>query len=99
VFRVRPHRDVVDSIFLRALAGSSYGKDYFLRVAKRTTGIASINRTQLGNFPVLLPPLSLQTTFAERVADIQATIDQMDRAAAAAEQLQAALMARLFADG
>jgi hypothetical protein len=45
----------------------------------------------------MLPPLALQRTFAERVADIQATIDQMDRGAAAAEQLQAALMVRLFA--
>jgi restriction endonuclease S subunit len=55
-----------------------------------------INKTQLGNFPVMLPPLALQRIFAERVADIQATVDQMDRAAAAAEQLQATLMARLF---
>jgi type I restriction enzyme S subunit len=99
VFRVRSYQQIVDPIFLRALAGSSYGKHYFLRVAKRTTGIASINKTQLGNFPVLLPPLAVQRAFAERVADIQATIDQMDRAAVAAEQLQSALMARVFAGG
>jgi type I restriction enzyme S subunit len=43
-----------------------------------------------------VPPIELQAAFAERVADIQATIDQMDLAAAAAEQLQAALTARLF---
>ena len=47
VFRVRPHKEQVLPDYLCALSGSAYGKGYFLLVAKRTTGIASINRTQL----------------------------------------------------
>ena len=52
VFPVRPRAVVVLSDYLRDLVGSAYGKAYFLSVAKRTTGIASTNKTQLGNFPV-----------------------------------------------
>ncbi|WP_420903748.1 hypothetical protein [Candidatus Magnetaquiglobus chichijimensis] len=41
--------------------------DSFLMSAKQTTGIASINKTQLSGFPVLLPPLSVQLAFLNRV--------------------------------
>ena len=48
VFRVRAKCTTFLPQYLAAVMGSSYGKAYFLKVAKRTTGIASINRTQLG---------------------------------------------------
>lgn len=67
VFRVRPRAEVVLSDYLRDVAGSAYGKAYFLSVAKRTTGIASINKTQLGNFPVPLPPVEYQSRYAALV--------------------------------
>lgn len=38
-------------------------KRYFLGCAKQTTGIASINMTQLRALPVLMPPLSRQEEF------------------------------------
>ena len=50
VFRVRPRVEFVLTDYLRDAAGSAYGKAYFLSIAKRTTGIASINKTQLGDF-------------------------------------------------
>ena len=69
-------------------------------MAKLATGTSdsmrNISQGRLKSLRLPIPPLSQQEIFAERVADIQGTIDQMDRAAAAAEQLQAALMARLF---
>jgi len=67
IFRVRPNRGFVLPDFLSALLGSSKGKKYFLRAAKQTTGIASINKTQLRGFPVTLPPLSLQHKYARLV--------------------------------
>ena len=70
IFRVRPDTSRLNSYFLSSLVQSWHGKSYFLKVAKRTTGIASINKTQLGQLPVWLPPISLQLTFAERVATI-----------------------------
>jgi type I restriction enzyme S subunit len=47
-------------------------KQYFLKCAKQTTGIASINMTQLRSLPVILPPLELQNEFA-------AFVEQLDK--------------------
>lgn len=68
IFRVHPDRTRLTSEYLCALLGSAHGKRYFLKAAKQTTGIATINRTQLSEFPVLLPPLKLQQQYSEFVA-------------------------------
>lgn len=68
VFRVRLHCEELTPLFLNWLVGSQRGKRYFLRSAKQTTGIASINMTQLRAFPLLLPPLTLQHEFADQVS-------------------------------
>ena len=39
---------------------SAYGNRYFIHTAKQTTNLASTNSTNLKNFPVFLPPLSVQ---------------------------------------
>ncbi|MER9337896.1 restriction endonuclease subunit S [Mesorhizobium sp. M0293] len=85
VFRVRIISNRILPLFLSWLVGSSYGKKYFLRVAKQTTGIASINKTQLSAFPTIIPPLQLQQEFAqaaERIAGearrFALAVDQVD---------------------
>lgn len=80
VFKVRSDRARLSPVYLRALAGSAYGKAYFLRVAKKTTGIASINKTQLSSFPVLLPPLPLQRAFELRVQGVESILKQQAEA-------------------
>ena len=67
VFRVRLTSREVHPMFLNWLVGSRRGKTYFFKSAKQTTGIASINMTQLRGFPLLLPPMALQQKFAERM--------------------------------
>jgi len=67
IFRVRPNPSYSLPDYLSALIGSARGKQYFLVAAKQTTGIASINMTQLNSFPVLLPPIILQKRFSEIV--------------------------------
>ena len=71
VFRVRLNSSDLHPLFLNWLVGSSRGKRYFLRSAKQTTGIASINMTQLRGFPLLIPPINLQCEFACRVAAVE----------------------------
>jgi type I restriction enzyme, S subunit len=71
VFRVRLTTETLDPVFLNWLIGSQRGKRCFLRSAKQTTGIASINMTQLRGFPLLLPPLRLQHEFARSVAAVE----------------------------
>ena len=96
IFKVRANRARVLPMYLRSLAGSAYGKAYFLSVAKKTTGIASINKTQLSGFPVLLPPLEYQAQFDERVRAVEAISRQQADAQAKASAVFAALLARSF---
>lgn len=96
IFKVRSNRAVLSPEYLRSLAGSAYGKAYFLRVAKKTTGIASINKTQLNAFPVVLPPLSMQEVFNRHVQSIESIIAQQDHASGKAKATFEALLARSF---
>lgn len=95
VFRVRMGKSVIPD-YGRAFMQSDAARGYFLRVAKRTTGIASINKTQLGQLPVWVPPLPLQTEFAEQARRIEAVARALDTTAAKAEALAASLSAEVF---
>ncbi|MFT3695699.1 MAG: restriction endonuclease subunit S [Kofleriaceae bacterium] len=78
IFRVRPGPQM-RSEYLSAIIGSDRGKNYFLRAAKQTTGIATINMTQLKAFPVLLPPVELQieySAFIDRATAARRTFQQ-----------------------
>ena len=83
--------------YLRTLAGSGYGKAYFLSVAKKTTGIASINKTQLSAFPVPLPPVPLQRTFELRVRSAESILRQQADALNKATATFDAILSRAFA--
>ena len=96
VFRVRPRVELVLTDYLRDVAGSAYGKAYFLSVAKRTTGIASINKTQLGGFPVPVPPLRLQRRYAETVAVARAAARVREASASTTRALVASLLSELL---
>jgi type I restriction enzyme, S subunit len=96
VFKVRANRARMLPMYLRSLAGSAYGKAYFLSVAKKTTGIASINKTQLSAFPVVLPPLEHQAQFDERARAVEAISRQQANAQAKASAVFAALLAHSF---
>ncbi len=64
LFRVRiKSKEIIRPFYLSKLISSSYGKKYFLKAAKQTTGIATINSTQLKHFPVIIPRLKTQIDF------------------------------------
>lgn len=67
IFRVRLN-EKVNPIYFEAYLQQPFTKRYFLKSAKQTTGIASINMTQLRNTPVIVPPIELQNQFADFVA-------------------------------
>ncbi len=96
VFKVRSDHARLSPAYLRALAGSHYGKAYFLSVAKKTTGIASINKTQLSAFPVPLPPLPLQRTFERRVMAVESILSQQVDAAEKAKASFQSLLSSAF---
>lgn len=97
IFRVR----VFDSkqlnpTFLSYQTSSNYGKAYFLKMAKQTTGIASINSTQLKNFPVFIPPSDLQLQFAQIVEKVGAIKTQYIGSLRELENLYGSLCQKAF---
>jgi type I restriction enzyme S subunit len=82
IFRVRVDRTIADPDFVSFQTGSSYGKAYFLRHAKQTTGIASINQRVLGSLPLMLPAITEQ----KRIAAVLLT--QVERQQRLAERVR-----------
>jgi type I restriction enzyme S subunit len=96
IFRVRPHVEHLLPDFASALIGSARGKRYFLKAAKQTTGIASINKTQLRGFPTLKPPISLQEKFAQIVKKQEEALEKIKTAISQQEVFYSALVQRAF---
>lgn len=96
VFAVRLNQGTLLPKFFAAQVGSSYGKSYFLSCAKRSTNLASINKTQLSEFPVLLPPLAEQRKIAAILGTWDAAIATAERLVAALRARKQALMQRLL---
>ena len=100
VFAVRPHKEKLNPYFLSFQAGSQYGKKYFLSCSKQTTNLASINSTQLKNFPVKIPLIEEQLKIIEVVTDLVAKQQQAKETAEAVltqiDTMKKAILARAF---
>jgi len=96
IFRVRLHDERLMPVFLNWLVGSDRGKRYFLGQAKQTTGIASINLSQLKRFPLLLPPFHLQQRFASIVEAVESHKVRLKTQYAELESLFASLQVQAF---
>ncbi|WP_340122919.1 restriction endonuclease subunit S [Methylobacter svalbardensis] len=97
IFRVRiTNTKLLNPYFLSALAGSVYGKTYFLKAAKQTTGIASINSTQLKNFPLFLPPIESQNQFAAIVEKVESLKNHYQQNLTELENLYGTLSQKAF---
>lgn len=100
IFRVRFSSDGPLPAFVAVQISSSYSKRYFFSHAKRTTGIATINRRVLSRFPLLLPPRERQH---QVVSDWRATahryaaiLHSLQQQLTAVNALPAALSRRAF---
>ena len=100
VFVVRPDKNILDPYFLSLQAGSRYGKKYFLSCAKQTTNLASINSTQLKNYPVRLPVIEEQKEILNMVSDVLEKERQAKEAAelviSQIDVMKKAVLARAF---
>lgn len=97
IFRVRLNQtSPVTSFFFSQYLRTHEAKQYFLKSAKQTTGIASINKTQLSKFPVPLVPKEDQTRFAKYSLAISRRRDTSMKSLSTAESLFASLQSRAF---
>lgn len=96
IFRVRIKDSKIKPAYLSALIGSVYGKKYFIRAAKQTTGIATINSKQLKNFTVIIPPIKLQAKFVQIVEKVETMKSRYHTSLHELENLYGSLSQRAF---
>ncbi|MCC8136789.1 MAG: restriction endonuclease subunit S [Clostridiales bacterium] len=96
VFRVRVNRSYILPQYLEEYLQHQKAKQYFLRCAKQTTGIASINMKQLRAMPVLLPEMELQNQFATFVQATDKSKSAIKRSLDELEILKNSLMQQYF---
>ena len=96
IFRVRLDQKQVLPLFMEQYLQHQRAKRYFLGCAKQTTGIASINMTQLRALPVLTPPIARQKEFASFVSHVDKSKDVVQKALNEAQLLLDSLMQKYF---
>ena len=86
IFRVRLDETRIFPRYFSAYLQSPQAKTYFLRAAKQTTGIASINMRQLRGLPTIVPPIEQQlkyVSFSEQVdkskVKVQKALDETQK--------------------
>ena len=99
IFRVRSDVSRLDPEFFAALISSEYGRRYFLRIAKQTTNLATINKTQLRAFPVPCPTPNEQLAIARILDAADAAIERTRDSIAKARRLKRGLVQTLFTSG
>ena len=96
IFRVRLDESVVLPEYFAEYLQHQRSKRYFLGCAKQTTGIASINMTQLRALPVLIPPLSKQEEFVLFKAEVDKSKVAIQAALDKSQLLFDSLMQKYF---
>jgi len=96
VFRVRANQALLDPRYFACVVESDIAKAYFNRVAKRTTNLASTNKTQVRAFRFPLPTLSEQQRIADTVAATKAKVRTLCDKQQALQTLKAALLQDLL---
>ncbi len=96
IFVVRANSNVLDRRFLALQTQGAHGRAYFQSCSKQSTNLASINSTQLKQFPVLLPPLSEQRKIADVLDTWDAALAKLDEIISAKERRKKSLMPRLL---
>lgn len=99
VFCVRPQNDALLPEYLSFQTASSYGKIYFLKCAKKTSNLASINSTQVKNFPVLLAPISEQEKLITRIKCVEEKQTQIRQQIEKIQSISAGYFASLVNGG
>lgn len=92
VFRARLYTDEILSDWLGLYANSAVGCAYFQNAAKQTTNLASINMTQLRQWPVAIPPLAEQKRIVTKVTELLSLCDALEAKLTQAESASTQLI-------
>jgi type I restriction enzyme, S subunit len=92
IFRVRANSSILDPRFFAYVVESDIAKRYFMRVAKRTTNLASTNKTQVRAFRFPVLPLAEQRQIVEVVAAAKGKVQGLIDKETALRQLKKSLL-------
>ena len=95
VFVVRCRPAVIPE-FLTTWSAGAMARRYFLVAGKQTTNLASINKTSLGDLPVILPPKREQHAIADALGDVDGLLDNINSLIAKKRDLKQAAMQQLL---
>jgi type I restriction enzyme S subunit len=96
LFVVRPDRKKLDVRFFAYQTQGPRGRAYFQSCSKQSTNLASINSTQLKQFPTALPPLPEQRKIADILSTWNDALETHDALIAAKYRRKQALMLQLL---
>jgi type I restriction enzyme S subunit len=96
LFVVRGAATKIDQGYLASYTQSPKGRSYFKSCAKQSTNLASINSSQLKQFPIALPPLPEQRRIATILSTWDRAIDALEFLIAAKFRRKQALMQKLL---
>lgn len=97
IFRVRiQDSSSLHPDYLSAFISSNQSRSYFLKSAKQTTGIASINMTQLKALPIHVPTAEAQSRYLDLVQSINAQRATVVASASVFDHLLRSLQSRAF---
>lgn len=82
--------------YLNAWSGAFAARRYFMVAGKQTTNLASINKTALGELPVVIPPLSEQCALATVLRDMDVLLEGLETLIAKKHDLKQAAMQQLL---
>ncbi|WP_406623766.1 restriction endonuclease subunit S [Acidovorax sp. SDU_ACID1] len=96
LMRLRFRADRALPEFIRQMLRTPGGRNVFLKASRKSSVQYNINTKEISALEVPVPPLSLQQTFATRIASIEALKATHRRALAALDALFASLQQRAF---
>ena len=96
IIALRGGTDELAPSYLSALWATEFLRAQIKAAAKTTNGTYKISQGGIMSFELPLPPMPLQTTFAQQAQRLEAAARALDAAAAKAETMAAALSAEVF---
>lgn len=96
VFVVRPHASQLDERFFAYQTQGPRGRAYFQSCSKQSTNLASVNSTQLRQFPTALPSLAEQRKIADILTTWDEGLEKLDALIAAKDRRKNMLRESIF---
>lgn len=91
VFRIRCGPEILPD-YLSLYLSSQQGRDYFLKVGKQSTNLASVNATEVRRMPIPLPSIAEQERILDPVRSLRKMVSSLEAQVAKLRTIRKALV-------